>query len=114
MFEDPDFTTEIAKQFKARIVKDVTLVIRTLWDLFEKLSVLDDNFNNTEVHNVWAAYLENQKARGNKINNEDVYFLLRYVVAGNHVGGPVNEIWEIIGKAATLKRIKCMIEMLRK
>lgn len=40
------------------------------------------------------------------LKNEDVFFLLRFVVTGNHVGAPIGDICEIIGLKETLKRIE--------
>ena len=45
-----------------------------------------------------------------KFKNEDVFFLLRYVITGNPVGAPVGEICDIIGRDTVIKRLKAAHE----
>jgi hypothetical protein len=35
------------------------------------------------------------------LNNEDVFYLLRFALTGNPVGAPIGEIAEVIGKKET-------------
>lgn len=51
---------------------------------------------------------ENSKELG--LKNEDVFFLLRFVITGNHVGAPIGEICEVIGTKQVLERIENSID----
>ena len=47
--------------------------------MHDKLDTIDSNFKREDVQNAWMSYYESQNQKGNKLNTEDVFFLLRYV-----------------------------------
>ena len=54
-----------------------------------------------------------ENAKKNNLKNEDVFFLLRFVITGNPVGAPIGEICEIIGQKDALSRIEDAIDHIR-
>jgi len=109
-FEKPDFSTNIAKKFEVKLMKDrkngEVKSLKILNDLNDLLLSLDDEFKKDDINKTWSTYLFNETEKGNYLKNQDVFFLLRYVITGNYVGAPIGDIWEVIGKKETLNRIQ--------
>lgn len=90
-FEKPDFNSEIAKKFEKKVLGDKKQALEILNGLYSDLEKLDDKFKKEDVHKVCSMYLYNQSQAGIHLKNQDVYFLLRYVITGNYVGCPIGE-----------------------
>lgn len=64
------------------------------------------------VSKTCSLYLYENRDRGYK--NEDVFFLLRFALSGNPVGGPTGQIADVLGIEELLSRIELCLEHLRK
>ena len=68
--------------------------------------------NAESINKMCSLYLFENKDRNFK--NEDVFFLLRYALSGNPVGGPTGEIAEVIGLEEVIGRIEDCVEYLNR
>ena len=104
-FEDPDFSTAAAQADWKRTLRDPDQAKKVLNDLYDDLNKLDENFLKDDVHKLCSSYIYEQTLKGVHLKNEDVFILLRFAITASRLGGEVGDVWEIIGKSITLKRI---------
>jgi len=78
-----------------------------LSDVAVSVSANQSSSWNSEVMNlICQEYLNERKQAGIQLNNEDVFYLIRYALSGNPVGAPIGEIAEVVGKDSTLQRMQ--------
>ena len=108
-FEKPEYNTDRSRKFAQKLKQPNEVKIEILEDL-QKLFDEQKAFSADSVNKTCSLYLYENKERGFK--NEDVFFLLRYALTGNPVGGPTGEIAEVIGQAEMMARIEdCLIHL---
>ena len=101
-FERPDYSSELSKKCAKKLKSSPELKVEILEDLKR---ILGDQkaINADSVNKICSLYLYENRDR--QLKNEDVFFLLRYALSGNPVGGPTGEIAEVIGLEEVLGRI---------
>ena len=102
-FKNPDYKSESLIKNKVKIMKDEEKskkLIKDIINLFEeKLNKID--FDIVNIAKVCGEFLFQNKI----YTNEEFYGMLRLILSGNSVGGPVTQICEILGKKETLRRL---------
>lgn len=112
-FVDPEYDTQIAIKFAKKLKQSSEIQIQILTDLKERLSKIDeDRFSADLINKECSKYLYEKSKIG--LKNEDVFFLLRYAIAGNPVGANIADIMEIISKQSSIKRIESAIKHIKK
>jgi len=101
----PDFSTEFAKQGREKVMKDVDKTKELINEMYRLLNekVPKKEFNVLNIAKTCGEWVFSNKE---KYNSEEFYHLLRYMLTGRFVGGPVTLVCEILGREETLKRVK--------
>lgn len=102
-FESPDFKSMLSMNFAKKLKTNTKTKIEILEDL-HKIFAKVPTVNADIVNRTCSLYLYENRDRGYK--NEDVFFLLRYALSGNPVGGPTGQIAEVLGVKELLLRIE--------
>lgn len=71
--------------------------------LYEKLEKVPAPWTAEPLNKAMSLFLYEKREQ---LVNEDVFFLMRFIITANTVGAPVGEIMEIIGKKESLRRIE--------
>jgi glutamyl/glutaminyl-tRNA synthetase len=101
-FSTPDFKSEKSQKSHQKIFKDPIKSKRILMGIGQVLTEIPEKeFKMSEISKRCGLYHSEHK----EFSHEDIYHLLRFVLSGNHSGGPVTKIAELLDKNTTLDRI---------
>ena len=99
LWTDPDYRTELGNKFLKKLKRKANENAQVLKDLESRFTGQKE-WSSEVVNRTCSEYLFE---KGN-LNNEDVFYLLRYALTGNPVGAPIGEIAEVIGKKEVVIR----------
>lgn len=103
-FKMPDYDSDKNLKSRVRVMADKEKATKILNDVSASLkNIPEKDFKVDTLGKVLGEYHFRNKS---SLSHEDIYHLLRFVLTGNHSGGPVTKTAEILGKKNTLKRIE--------
>jgi len=103
-FHKPDFKSEKSVTSRTKVMADPNKAGKVLSELKTIIKeVPEQEFNQEVLGKAFGEYHFKNKA---SLSYEDIYHLLRFVLTGNHSGGPITKTAEILGKENVLKRIE--------
>lgn len=99
LWTDPDYQTDLGAKFLKKLKRKGPENAQVLKELEARFRACE-SWSAEVVNRTCSEYLFEQ---GN-LNNEDVFYLLRYALTGNPVGAPIGEIAEVISKKEVVFR----------
>lgn len=103
-FTMPDYNSEKALKSRLKVMSDPEKSKKVLSDVSAILKEISEKDFTIDV--IAKALGEYHFKNKDSLKHEDIYHLLRFVLTGNHSGGPVTKTAEILGKKNVLKRIE--------
>lgn len=100
-FKNPDLRTEISAKLRKKAFTHQEKALSILKELFKRLEEQDE-LTKEILNKTCSIYIYECHQKDDKIKNEEVFSLLRYVITGNPVGPPLGEILDVIGKKTFL------------
>jgi nondiscriminating glutamyl-tRNA synthetase len=103
-FKPPDFKADKSLKSRQKVMHDPTKVVQVLTALKNIFKEIPEQEFKYEILGKFCG--EYHFKNKGTLKHEDIYHLLRFVLTGNHSGGPALKTAEILGKEETLKRIE--------